>query len=632
MAFVSDYWHALDKQAAERLEVSTKDIGISHGAGDVLEGLQANIRAGASAVELGFTGTNKGSLSGGQTTPEMFGKDKREAMRQLSKVNEVVLSTHASVGVQGLSGLDPRQNAFTPEASEQSIHEIERTIDFAADVAGGGPVVIHGAEFPRPIAGRYKEFEMYEGEEKKAPVYLVNSRTGKIEAGLTRDTKLPIPVPERDEGGNIKKDDRGNPIPSFNEKTGKYEIKMMDFGEFKNEMMKDYPERAAELKDPQKAALEFYRQHILVEQLGRVSFEEKRWRHDYEREKKRFEYLKESVKDIKETEKKNPALAKFQAIELLKDSHEAPPPQSEEYLRFLDNPMEYLNKTVDSQLYHLKYVEDAAVSYAQQRANFEQQYKDIQPLEEYGKVASAKNLARAAVYAYDVEHEMGLKKPLFIAPENLFPESGYGGHPGELREVITDARKEMANRLVKERGMAEAEARGVAEEHIKATFDIGHAYTWKKFFKREEGESRADYDRRFNKWVLKQVDSLAKDKIIGHVHISDNFGYYDEHLTPGMGSAPLKEFVKKLKDAEITSPMIAEPGAQAQDQLFSAMTGAWGALVTSPIYRSFKWTDIEDSYFGRTASPFYIVGKYAPSDEYRGVEKGAPFWSGVPLE
>ena len=78
--------------------------------------------------------------------------------------------------------------------------------------------------------------------------------------------------------------------------------------------------------------------------------------------------------------------------------------------------------------------------------------------------------------------------------------------------------------------------------------------------------------------------------------------------------------------------MIAEPGAQAQDQLYSAMTGAWGTLANSPVYHSFKWTDIEDSYFGRTRSPQYIVCKYAPSDEYRGVDKGAPFWSGVGLE
>jgi hypothetical protein len=227
---------------------------------------------------------------------------------------------------------------------------------------------------------------------------------------------------------------------------------------------------------------------------------------------------------------------------------------------------------------------------------------------------------------------MHLKKPLFIAPENLFPETGYGSHPQELKAVILDARKEMVKRLVHDRGMVESEAKHIADEHIKATFDVGHAYTWKKFFMRNEGESRKDYDKRFNDWVTDQTKDLAKNKIIGHVHISDNFGYYDEHLSPGTGSVPLKDFIKELRDADLTTPMIAEPGAQAQDQLYSAMTGAWSALASSPVYRSSKWTEIEDSYFGRTRSPGYIVGKYAPSEEYRGVEKGAPFWSGVGLE
>ncbi len=615
MAFVSDYWHALDKETAERLEVSAKDIGISHGAGDVLDGLQANIRAGASAVELGFTGTGKGNLGGGQTNPEMFGKDKREAMRQLSKINEVVVSTHASIGVQGISGLDPKENAFTPQASENVIHEIERTVDFAADVAGGGPVVIHGAEFPREVSEKYKEFEMYEEEAKKTPIWLVNKRTGRIETGLTKDSELPI-LDKYKEGPQ-----KGEPV--YDEEKHEFKITMMNLEQFQKE---------EGIKDTQKAALEFYKQKILAEQLSRISAEEMRWKYGYEKEKGDYDYMRDSSKMIQDLKKTNEPLAKFQAIQLLKEVGGAPPQKSEKYLEFLEDPFRYLGKTLQLQESHIKQLEESAASYAQQRKMIEKQRDEIQPIEEYGKIASAKNLARAAIYAYDTEEDMKLKKPLFIAPENLFPETGYGSHPQELKEVITDARKEMTNRLVKDRNMSESEAKKIAEDHIKATFDIGHAYTWKKYFKREAGETREHYEERFNDWLLDEVDSLAKKGIIGHVHISDNFGYYDEHLMPGEGSAPLKGFIKKLRKADLTTPMIAEPGAQAQDQFYTAMTGAWGALATSPIYRSFKWTDIEDSYFGRTRSPGYIVGKYAPSEEYRGIEKGTPFWSGVGLE
>ncbi len=613
MAFVSDYWHALDREEERRLDVSAKDIGVSYlGSPDVLENLQAAVRAGASAVELGFTGAGKGSLSGNQTTPEMFGKDKREAMRQLSKINEVVVSTHATLGISGFSGLDPRANAFTPEAAETAMHEIKRTVDFAADVARGGPVVVHTDEFPREISEKYKQFEMYEGETKRAPVYLVNKRTGKIEFGLTKDTKIP----------RIVRDEKGRPV--FDEEKGEYKVEMMDFGKFKEK---------EKIQDTKEAALKFY-EGYMKEQLERASFDEKRWRSDSQRVEREYEYLKSSQKTILDVSKKNLPLAKFQAVSLLKGTHEIPHPESEEYLKFLENPLPYLDKAIKSSEHQLKYLEEGSSSGAERRAQLQQQIGEIQPLEDYGKEASAKNLARAGMYAYDTEKAMKLEKPLFIAPENLLPEKGYyGSHPSELKEMIIKSREEMAKRLIKERGMIESEAKEIAADHIKATFDVGHAYTWKKYFKQEEGENRENYEKRFNKWLLKQVDDLTKNKIIGHVHISDNFGYYDEHLTPGTGSVPLKDFIKKLKDAELTNPMIAEPGAQAQDLLYTAWTGALGNLVKSPIYRGEGWDAIENSYFeSPPRSTYSIVGRYAPSEEYRGVEKGAPFWSGVGLE
>ncbi len=30
--------------------------------------------------------------------------------------------------------------------------EIKRAVDFAADVASGGPIVVHSGEFPQPIS------------------------------------------------------------------------------------------------------------------------------------------------------------------------------------------------------------------------------------------------------------------------------------------------------------------------------------------------------------------------------------------------------------------------------------------------------------------------------------------------
>ena len=56
MNFGSDYWNSLDKNRERIVEVDPSRIGISHGIGEVGEGLKANIFRGASVVELGFFG------------------------------------------------------------------------------------------------------------------------------------------------------------------------------------------------------------------------------------------------------------------------------------------------------------------------------------------------------------------------------------------------------------------------------------------------------------------------------------------------------------------------------------------------------------------------------------------------
>ncbi len=607
MAFDSDYWHALDKQSASNLEVSPKDIGISMGAGDVLEGMTSAINMGASTVELGFTGAGKGSMGQGSTTPEMFGKDKREAIRQMAKINEVNVTTHATIGVGNLSGLTNR--GFERQAQQNTLHEIQRTVDFAADTTRGGPITVHTAEFPRTVSGTFKEFRLFEEEEKKAPVYLVDSVTGEIKQSLTRDTKLPFLV--KDKEGQPVLDEKGHP-----------KFEMLNFGDFKER---------EKFKNDEEAAQKFFQEYMKQDQ-DRVKFEKERWSHDLKKVRERYEHTKRVKDSISKQYATDPEAAKYNAMRWVEQLGAEPIKGSPQYKEFLDDPIKFLDLAVKDFEHHKKYVEDAVIAYGKQEAQLVEQMTRTVPISEVGKARTSETLARSAMYAWDREKAQHLEKPLFISPENIFPETGYGSHPEELRELVINARKAMAKKLVDERGLSRDEAENVAKDHIKATFDVGHAYTWKKFFKAEPGESAESAEKRFNKWMMKEVDKLTDAGIIGHVHLSDNFGYYDEHLTPGTGSAPLKEFVDRIRKAGHMEPMIAEGGAQSKEDYYQAMTGGWKHISNSPMYRTAKWTDIEDSYFGRTSSPSYIVGKYAPSQEYLGSEKGAPFWSGLGLE
>lgn len=644
MAFDADYWHALDKQAAQNLDMSAKDIGISYGAGDVLDSFQTGIRIGAGTVELGFTGRGKGNLGGGATTPEMFGKDKREAIRQFAKINDVTPKVHATVAVQGLAGFDP-QRGFSDAAASETMQEIRRAVDFAADVTQGGPVTVHTSEFPREIR-EIPGFEPYPLEEYKTPegeikkkvpkeemVVLVDKETGKImpfqkgqiiwEPEWKKNTKGEFIGYD---GQPLKGEDKwdvAKRAPIMDEKTDEVKFQKKDWWDIERETNAYNEEHPEHKLTPGQLFLTRMRQSELNRQKPYAMMWYERYK-DYEKMEKAFGDSYESYTDLERSADTPEKMARIRRKAL------------EEFGGRVEVPEDKLPSEVfKEKLGFYKRAKEAErqgwIGIQEQMKEIERQNKDVVPMKNIGVERSAQNVARAAMYAYEKEKQMNLKNPLFIAPENVFPEGGYGSHPDELRELILESRKAMAKQL-EQRGYGKDEARQVAGDHIKATFDIGHAYTWKKFFKAEPGESFEQTEKRFNTWLMKEVDKLNKAGIIGHVHLSDNFGYYDEHLIPGTGSVPMKEFVEKMRKSGHMEPMIVEPGAQRTEEFYQAMTGGWSHLAGSPMYRTAKWTDIEDSYFGQVKSPTYIVGKYAPSQEYLGTEKGAPFWSGLGLE
>ena len=576
MKFSNDYWHSLDKENASRYELNPGILGISTPPfRDQLESLKTRIFQGASQVELGFTGKGKGSATQGSITPEQISSEEREQIRLLSKINRVELSTHNTVGVGSLSGFDERARGFDKESQEANLQELRRTIDFAADVVDkgqGGPIVVHTGEFPRPIFKfRDEKFEGYPKEEEHAPVHLADPETGQV-MSLKRDIK--IWEPKRDE--NTKQ-------PLINPQTGEFEWeekekKFADFEKEFEEIKKQNPQRAEEeFKDS--AGVYFYKKYAEREILHR---------------KGEIDYYLERAEDAQRRAAQEPRLKAM-----------------------------------------ADHFREAAVAIGRQIKEQEKQLNRILPIEEVGKERSAEAIARGALYAMEKEKATGFEKPLFIAPENIFPENGYGSHPQELKELIQASRKAMKEKLWNNENQtptrageqfnisSQQDAEKAAEDHIKATFDIGHLNTWRKFFKGSDAE--------FNDWVGKQIDSLQEKKMIGHAHITDNFGYFDEHVTPGEGTAPIAGFIKKLKESEFKGKMIIEPGHQD----VKAWTGALKAFH-SPVYRVDgqvkSWTEVEHSYFSRTASPSYMVGGVTPgaglSEEYNDWR----FWSRLPIE
>ncbi len=324
------------------------------------------------------------------------------------------------------------------------------------------------------------------------------------------------------------------------------------------------------------------------------------------------------------------------------------------------HPLELINKRLFDVTRNLEYERSTAASQEQQ-AQDTHETKDhivtpIKRLERHG----ARLYAEAGVHA--LRKTKDPNNPVTVAVEHIFPER-FGGHLEELKWIIKKSRERMVDLLTKPEieygaslapeaitpeklkegimqpnpyymGVSKEEARQLAERHIKATLDTGHINLWRKYWQDDPHLTREQNDEDFKRWVLNQVESLAKEKMIGNVHLADNYGYHDDHLAPGQGNSPVREIMAILQKYGYDKAVTVEPGADASTDLsdFHGLMKTW-RFFGSPVYGigfggprvPQTWSDVQYSFFGQNKPPYYVFGPYAPSNDWT-------LWSAVPLE
>ena len=294
-----DYGHSLPiDNSTNDVGVGIKDIGFSLGLGPVpnIQSLGAKMRTGHKKMELTFMGMGKGSAQA--HSPEMYGLKQRTALKELQKVNRYDFTTHSSVGITGLAGMDQRGN-FSKQSKENSLNEIKRAVHFAADVMQGGPVVVHSGEFFRNMADatwnvedeRFKEkFKLYEGEQDTAAHYVVDRRSGEALHPVRINERIPRAiwnVAEKEYFENrVKKtvkpgetvyiDYDGNKVssekkmPKYDEQSGEFKTTQMGWKELKTE--------AEELTKEAKNEFNRYKHFTLNELERNENFQSSKWR------------------------------------------------------------------------------------------------------------------------------------------------------------------------------------------------------------------------------------------------------------------------------------------------------------------------------------------------------------------
>ncbi|MCX8147477.1 MAG: hypothetical protein N3D84_03350, partial [Candidatus Woesearchaeota archaeon] len=645
--------------------LSTAEIGQTvtegrAGGGSFIESVQAAIRKGVASVEL--AAMPAGAEPG--TGVESYGVQKRRELREIARANEVkVVSVHTPTQVGNLSGFAGPERGFIDEQREAFLNEVKKAINFAADVTQGGAVVVHTGEFHRPISeqpwardeyGRLI-FKHYEEEPERAVLRLVDERTGHIITQVRKNQEVFRPIwltADRDydyvdektgEVVHVKKGDYidyenrkvdiEHRIPAFDPEAGRFKVQMMKWEDFVKEAEERNRYKEQELGRPLKPEEKITPEEAFLRAtIENQAAQAKGWAlyhiRQFNQKVKDIEKLKEALKYYKKLEESVPEEERWKLMK---------PGTTTAYhianLGLVPREDKLPSQLIEEELaelrHDLEHTYQGSVSYEQQA---EEQYnllRHVKPVERYALEKSTESYAEAGIYAMDQTNARKLKNPIFIAPEQVFPEMGYGSHPDELIELVQKSREKMAERLVKERGFDPEQAKMYAEKHIKATLDTEHLGLWKRYFQRKPGESEEEFEKRFNSWYMDQIKKMEKAGIIGHIHIADGFGYGHANLPAGHGSMPVVDAITYLKKKGYTGAYLSE-GYGDVTRMLRETWQAFGSHIYSklgPIRPGApqRWSDIEFSYFGRGQTPYYIFGPYAPSNDWT-------LWTGVPLE
>ena len=716
-----DYFNAMEPesygtQPANKpdVELGIQDIGMSVPMGISaanIAGIYSKIRMGAGKLEIQFPGYRTGNRQA--QTPEMYGEDQRQALREMQQANEVRFTTHASFGLMGMMGRDERGN-FSLYGAYQDLFELKRAIDFQADM-GGGSVVMHSGEFERPMTDMYLDDETHNlnlardasgrllvkqayNQEIDAKFDLMDARTSQKMETVQKDRLVSYPdwkKTDKDYQGVdinnkptlIKKGDyidyqnrkildpydplRGR-VPEYDPVTGRFSVKLKHFDYFKKEA-EEYNEylRGTLGREPNfyekvypeemflRATLEMQEGHSRGWAL-QYGMETDNWIKALKEIEKARDFYRKLDESIPEDEKWKIMKREFPFPVISQPLTEMIPYETKHPLKVLDDAEYEVRKRLEFARQASAAQEQQAVDTRETKVNL---ITPIKRFEQHG----ARMYAEAGIHA--MQRTKDPNNPVLVAIENIFPER-FGGHLEELKWVIKKSRERMVELLTEpkiqfgvsrkptemteeklieattpgKKGMlqenpyymriSKEEAEKIAERHIKATLDTGHLNMWKKYWQDDPKLTRELNDTKFKQWYLQQVESLAKENMIGNVHLADNFGYQDEHLSPGQGNAPIKEVVSILKKYGYDRALTVEPGADATTDLsdFHGLMKTW-RFFGSPIYGMGmgssqvpqRWTDVQYSYFGQNRPPYFIFGPYAPSNDWT-------LWSAVPME
>jgi sugar phosphate isomerase/epimerase len=671
-------------QSAEPI-IGIKDLGtsVTEGSrfGSLIQTASQAIRHGAGSIELATI--QGGGEPGGA---EGYGHEARQALREMARANSIsYTSVHTPANTVGnLSGYNPQERGFSDEFRKRSVEEVRKAINFAADINAGAVVVHTGealrdmsvARWNKEVSPGIKQFMSFEEEPGRQVIYMVDDRTGKLVTEVRKSNVVFEPKFRRnfnpdtgyeeyvDKDGNfldeLDEEDLFKRIPIWDTEHTRFETERRDWNYFTNlaeRWNKKYPrDDQRGRKNPFTPEELFFRKQMEAQMLQARGSSLYHGREYDKLHSDRGELLK-TLEHYKKLEKEMP---QEELWKLMQEDPKLRSGWSRGAARFVGNdrkkPTEIIADALRDLDLQMKYTYQASASADAQADQYSETIRHVKPVITYAKDKTSWSYATAGMLAMQQSKKNpNSKRDVFVAPENIFPEMGYGSHPDELIELVQNARhkmvelltqKEILNpnelrdnkgRLLKVKnphfrsGMNKEKAQEYARRHIKATLDTQHLGMWWTYFTAKPGESEVARRGRFDKWYKDQVKKMREEDIIGHIHAVDAIGGGHHHLPIGQGNLPVKWTLEYLKKSGFKGTMISEGWEENRITPGRQLTASWrhlGTNIGSGIPTGgggAAWSNVQYGYFSQMQSPYFIFGAYAPSNDWQ-------LWSQVPME
>ncbi len=642
---------------------------------NLVQNVEGAVRSGANTIQLVLT-TSSQAVIGGR--PKAYGKEVREALREKLKANEVKLvGIEMPTGsISNLSGFDGQK--FNKQKLHDDRQEVMDAIRFAADVAQGGGVDIVSMEFPRTIYDQnwnkktdkgFYEFRAYEGEESSGTKYLVDTRDGSMVQEIKVDKKVPVPEWKRHKGkeqtdanGHLLKegdytDYIGNwvpetdRVPDFDPVKNEFKVKEEGYEFFKQEAERKNAQKqkelGRELNDNQKVTPEEEFFKATVDSRMRIARGlSKQYITRFQDSVEKLKRLEKSKRLYDEIEKGASEEEKMLMRKRAESEFGGLVPPAPGKL-----PSEALSEAISQLKNDLEYIREQSTGQELELKQYERYQQNTISADKYAKQQSIQSYAELGIHAMaETRNNKNVltNNPLYVGPELGWPGT-WGGHPEEFIELVQSSRKKMIELLTKkeineqknpyyneEFANNQKKAEEAAHKHIKGLFDTAHLGMWLNHFRRIPGESEDDRTKEFKKWYLEQTKKLAESDVVGAIQAVDSASGAHGHLPPGQGIFPVVDAVKIFKEKGFDGFIVSEGHEEekfGQNRILLKSWEAFGSPIGPKHFPGLgygapfpgRWGDVQNSYVGRTYNPLFIVGAYAPSNDWK-------LWSEVQLE